>query len=63
MAENEQVATQTIEIPQPLSPEHFRACLIMDVKENLNLESEEELSDDDAYRIGIENIFERFSEA
>lgn len=62
MAENEQVETQTIEIPQPLSPEDFRIYLTMDVKENPD-EEEEELSDEEAYKKGIDAFFEGISHA
>ena len=62
MADNEQVQT-TVEIPEPLTPEDFRKYLTTDVKENTNLEPGEELSDDEAYRIGIDALFEGISNA
>ena len=61
MEENDQEQTQTIKIPEPLSPEDFRTYLIMDVRENATLEPGEELSDDEAYKMGIDHIFDSIS--
>lgn len=60
MAEDVQTITQSIEIPQPLTEEDFRIYMIMDVKDNSD---DIELSDEEAYNIGISGMFESISRA
>lgn len=60
MAEDVQTITQSIEIPQPLTEEDFRIYMIMDVKDNSD---DIELSDEEAYNIGISSMFESISRA